>query len=134
MPQEAIQQPKSVTESRVPLLSPQLSSYFIAGGVAGAASRTVVSPLERLKIIQYAQNVIWTIRTLTYGQGRYSLAEMRRDSIKECGRALSECGERRVSKGSCVVMASTASVSFHTVRFNLQRCVKCYLISGIPRS
>lgn len=34
-------------------LSPQLSSYFIAGGVAGAASRTVVSPLERLKIIQY---------------------------------------------------------------------------------
>ncbi|KAH9942295.1 mitochondrial carrier [Epithele typhae] len=33
-------------------LSPQLSSYFIAGGVAGATSRTVVSPLERLKIIQ----------------------------------------------------------------------------------
>ena len=33
-------------------LSPQLSSYFIAGGIAGAASRTVVSPLERLKIIQ----------------------------------------------------------------------------------
>ena len=33
-------------------VSPQVSSYFIAGGVAGAASRTVVSPLERLKIIQ----------------------------------------------------------------------------------
>ena len=33
-------------------LSPQIASYFIAGGVAGAASRTVVSPLERLKIIQ----------------------------------------------------------------------------------
>jgi solute carrier family 25 phosphate transporter 23/24/25/41 len=32
--------------------SPEISSYFIAGGVAGAASRTVVSPLERLKIIQ----------------------------------------------------------------------------------
>lgn len=32
--------------------SPDISSYFIAGGVAGAASRTVVSPLERLKIIQ----------------------------------------------------------------------------------
>jgi solute carrier family 25 phosphate transporter 23/24/25/41 len=26
-------------------------STFIAGGLAGAASRTVVSPLERLKII-----------------------------------------------------------------------------------
>lgn len=36
-------------------LSPQVSSYFIAGGCAGAASRTVVSPLERLKIIQQVQ-------------------------------------------------------------------------------
>ncbi|KAJ9120613.1 hypothetical protein QFC22_002542 [Naganishia vaughanmartiniae] len=26
-------------------------TYFVAGGLAGAASRTVVSPLERLKII-----------------------------------------------------------------------------------
>ena len=34
------------------IFSPQVSSYFIAGGVAGAASRTVVSPLERIKIIQ----------------------------------------------------------------------------------
>ncbi|KAI0030766.1 mitochondrial carrier [Vararia minispora EC-137] len=38
------------------LLSPEISSYFIAGGFAGAASRTVVSPLERLKIIQQVQN------------------------------------------------------------------------------
>ncbi|KAI0342031.1 mitochondrial carrier [Trametopsis cervina] len=39
----------------VPFISPQITSYFIAGGVAGAASRTVVSPLERLKIIQQVQ-------------------------------------------------------------------------------
>ncbi|KAJ8076806.1 hypothetical protein PM082_001229 [Marasmius tenuissimus] len=37
------------------LLSPEVASYFIAGGCAGAASRTVVSPLERLKIIQQVQ-------------------------------------------------------------------------------
>ncbi|KAF8305976.1 mitochondrial carrier [Clavulina sp. PMI_390] len=36
-------------------LNSQLTTYFIAGGCAGAASRTVVSPLERLKIIQQVQ-------------------------------------------------------------------------------
>ncbi|THH05020.1 hypothetical protein EW146_g10014 [Bondarzewia mesenterica] len=47
----AVEQPKALSS----FLSPQVSSYFIAGGVAGAASRTVVSPLERLKIIQQVQ-------------------------------------------------------------------------------
>ncbi|KAF8329327.1 mitochondrial carrier domain-containing protein [Amanita rubescens] len=36
-------------------VTPEIISYFIAGGCAGAASRTVVSPLERLKIIQQVQ-------------------------------------------------------------------------------
>ncbi|KAI0321069.1 mitochondrial carrier [Amylostereum chailletii] len=47
--------PAPVVETKTSFLSPQVSSYFIAGGVAGAASRTVVSPLERLKIIQQVQ-------------------------------------------------------------------------------
>ncbi|KAK7472496.1 hypothetical protein VKT23_000611 [Stygiomarasmius scandens] len=49
----------SSSESKNPLLgfiSPEVASYFIAGGCAGAASRTVVSPLERLKIIQQVQS------------------------------------------------------------------------------
>ncbi|KAI5825665.1 mitochondrial carrier [Schizophyllum commune Tattone D] len=36
-------------------ISPEAMVYFFAGGCAGAASRTVVSPLERLKIIQQIQ-------------------------------------------------------------------------------
>lgn len=45
----------SEKRSRIPFLSAQTAAYFIAGGVAGAASRTVVSPLERLKIILQVQ-------------------------------------------------------------------------------
>lgn len=36
-------------------INKQTMTYFIAGGLAGAASRTVVSPLERLKIILQVQ-------------------------------------------------------------------------------
>lgn len=46
------EQSEPLKKRTVLVFSPEVSSYFIAGGFAGAASRTVVSPLERLKIIQ----------------------------------------------------------------------------------
>ncbi len=48
-PTHAVEDPE---EKKPPLFSSHLAAYFIAGGAAGATSRTVVSPLERLKIIQ----------------------------------------------------------------------------------
>ncbi|KAH7108086.1 mitochondrial carrier [Auriculariales sp. MPI-PUGE-AT-0066] len=45
---------QSSTHTPEPLLGVQLSC-MIAGGVAGGVSRTIVSPLERLKIIQQVQ-------------------------------------------------------------------------------
>lgn len=49
---------------------------FLAGGVAGAVSRTVVSPLERLKILFQIQSVGREEYKLSVGKG---LAKMWRD-------------------------------------------------------
>ncbi|KIM45458.1 hypothetical protein M413DRAFT_442127 [Hebeloma cylindrosporum] len=52
-PQQSVQPP--CKKKSLYFISPEVASYFLAGGCAGAASRTVVSPLERLKIIQQVQ-------------------------------------------------------------------------------
>lgn len=58
------------------LLAQPVFAAFCAGGVAGAVSRTVVSPLERLKILFQIQSVGREEYKLSVGKG---LAKMWRD-------------------------------------------------------
>ena len=57
-------------------VSQPIVAAFIAGGVAGAVSRTVVSPLERLKILFQIQTVGREEYKLSVGKG---LMKMWRD-------------------------------------------------------
>ena len=57
-------------------ISQPVFAAFLAGGVAGAVSRTVVSPLERLKILFQIQSVGREEYKMSVGKG---LAKMWRD-------------------------------------------------------
>lgn len=74
---------------------------YLAGGCAGAASRTVVSPLERLKIIQsvYFSHHIGSADHIWLAADKCNPVEAIR-SIRVYIAACFACGRRRDSKGS----------------------------------
>ena len=95
---------------------------FIAGGIAGAVSRTVVSPLERLKILFQVQSVGRQEYKLSVGKG---LAKM-----------WTEEGWRGLMRGNgtnCIRIVPYSAVQFGSYNFYKKVCESilpwpsCYL-------
>ena len=79
---------------------------FLAGGVAGAVSRTVVSPLERLKILFQIQSAGRTEYQMPVGQG---LMKMWRDEGWK--------GFMRGNGANCIRIIPYSAVQFSSFNF-----------------
>ena len=86
---------------------------FLAGGVAGAVSRTVVSPLERLKILFQVQSAGRTEYKMPVGQG---LMKMWRDEGWK--------GFMRGNGANCIRIIPYNAVQFSSFNFykKVSRC------------
>lgn len=92
--------------------SQPIAAAFCAGGVAGAVSRTVVSPLERLKILYQVQSV---------GREEYSLS-VRKGLMK----MWKEEGWRGLMRGNgtnCIRIVPYSAVQFGS--YNFYKRVSC---------
>ena len=97
--------PPAPTSFRQSLAQPVVAS-FIGGGVAGAVSRTVVSPLERLKILFQIQSV---------GREEYKLSVG-----KALGKMWKEEGWRGFMRGNgtnCIRIVPYSAVQFGSYNF-----------------
>ena len=86
--------------------SQALVASFIAGGVAGAVSRTVVSPLERLKIL-------WQVQTTAQTEYRMSI-------FKALGKIWREEGFKGMMAGNgtnCIRIVPYSAVQFGSYNF-----------------
>ncbi|KAF2834997.1 mitochondrial carrier [Patellaria atrata CBS 101060] len=97
--------PSNLSKFRDVICQPILAS-FIAGGVAGAVSRTVVSPLERLKILFQVQSV---------GRNEYKMSVP-----KALGKMWREEGWRGFMAGNgtnCIRIVPYSAVQFGSYNF-----------------
>ena len=93
------------------LISQPVIAAFCAGGVAGAVSRTVVSPLERLKILYQIQSVGRNEYKLSVGKG---LMKMWKDE-----------GWRGFMRGNgtnCIRIVPYSAVQFGSYNFYKRVC------------
>ena len=104
-----------VTRLRQTLAQPVTAAFF-AGGMAGAVSRTVVSPLERLKILFQVQSV---------GRDEYkgSVGKALRKIWREEGWR----GMMRGNGTNCIRIVPYSAVQFGSYNFYKRVCVIDYL-------
>ncbi|KAL9596927.1 MAG: hypothetical protein Q9219_005490 [cf. Caloplaca sp. 3 TL-2023] len=105
-PTPAVSEPLSSLIQLQHFLSQPVCAAFLAGGVAGAVSRTVVSPLERLKILFQIQTVGREEYKMSIGRG---LAKMWREE-----------GWRGFMRGNgtnCVRIVPYSAVQFGSYNF-----------------
>lgn len=93
-------------------LSQPMIAAFCAGGMAGAVSRTVVSPLERLKILMQVQSAGREAYKLSVGQA--------------LGKMWKEEGWRGFMRGNgtnCIRIVPYSAVQFSSYNFYKRVCV-----------
>lgn len=93
---------------------------FLAGGVAGAVSRTLVSPLERLKILLQVQSAGRTEYKLSVPQG---LAKMWREEGWR--------GFMRGNGSNCIRIVPYSAVQFSSYGFYKRVCVNSHQLRRI---
>lgn len=87
-------------------VSQPVTAAFCAGGVAGAVSRTVVSPLERLKILYQIQ-----------GAGRQEYTQSVSKSLARIWREEGWKGFMRGNGTNCVRIVPYSAVQFGSYNF-----------------
>lgn len=87
-------------------LAEPVVAAFMAGGVAGAVSRTIVSPLERLKILLQVQSV---------GREEYKLSIWR--GLVKMGREEGWRGFMRGNGTNCIRIIPYSAVQFGSYNF-----------------
>lgn len=103
---ESIPRPPSMMIQARKRLAEPVVAAFMAGGVAGAVSRTIVSPLERLKILLQIQSV---------GREEYKLSIWK--ALGKMGREEGWRGFMRGNGTNCIRIIPYSAVQFGSYNF-----------------
>lgn len=107
--------PATAVENARRFVSQPVTAAFFAGGVAGAVSRTVVSPLERLKILFQVQSA---------GRHEYQLSVGA--ALKKMWKEEGWRGFMRGNGTNCIRIVPYSAVQFGSYNFYKRTCFEKY--------